>query len=269
MLTAALQRRLSQPGTYPEQDIFIAWEGPEARGCLLMSREERGSRAVATGGVLPGWRRRGIGQRLLSTVIDHARGLGLRVLHVDVPANGAAAKASLTKAGFSWVRTHRHLLRESTTLSGVAGPPGYTARLLEPDETEALTALQNAVFTGSWGYSPNTVEEIQYRLSELNEKPEEVVVLEQSGRLVAYCWTHGDGDGQPGRIEMMGVHPLHQRKGLGRFVTGAGIDHLLRSGARPIGLTVDSENSAAVRMYEGLGFQLDWESHWYELQLRA
>jgi mycothiol synthase len=156
---------------------------------------------------------------------------------------------------------------ESPDVSRAAVPPGYTLRLMGPSEVGALTGLQNSAFEGSWGYAPNTVEQIGYRLFRLHERPDEVVVLEQSGRLVAYCWTHEEGAGHPGHIEMVGVHPLYQSKGLGRIVTGAGIDRLLELGARPIGLNVDSANSSAVRMYEGLGFELDWVSHWYELRL--
>ena len=42
-------------------------------------------------------------------------------------------------------------------------PAGAAIRAAERDDTAALTDLQNAAFAGSWGYAPNTTDEIAYR----------------------------------------------------------------------------------------------------------
>ena len=264
-----LRRQLAaHPHVHPDQDIFLAWEGSDAYGYALLEREEPISRGVMREGVAPAWRRKGIGRLLLDRLVAHVRQLRLAVLHVDIAADNTAAKGLLTKAGFIHVRTHWHLRREALDRTEVKAPSGYTLRLMDPSEVEALTELQNAAFAGSWGYCPNTPEQLRYQLFHLHEQPDEVVVLEQDGALVGYCWTHKGAAGQPGFVGMMGVHPLHRSKGLGRVVTGAGVDLLLDGGVSSVELTVDSENPPAVRMYEALGFGPEWTSHWYELRLR-
>ncbi len=72
----------------------------------------------------------------------------------------------------------------------------------------------------------------------------------------------------PGIVGMVGVWPDRQGKGYGKVVTGLGINHLLGIGAKPIEITVDSENPSAIRIYENVDFTIDWRSFWYELALR-
>ena len=64
---------------------------------------------------------------------------------------------------------------------------------------------------------------------------------------------------------MVGVLPERQSGGLGRIVTRAGIAQLIELGAPALEITVDSENPPAIRVYESLGFTLDWRSFWYQL----
>ena len=263
-----LGRELALPGARPEEDVFIAWDGSEARGYVHMDREAEIGRGVVRGGVAPTWRRKGVGRHLLDTMIAHTRGLGLEVVHMDLPADAIPAKRLVTQLGFARVRTHWHLRRESREPTGAKAPSGHPFRLMAPSEAGALTDLQNSVFAGSWGYAPNTSEQTRYRLFRLHPQPDDVVVLEEAGALVAYCWTHEQGPGQAGIIGMMGVRPAYRGKGLGGVVTGAGVDHLLAKGTRGVELTVDSENPPAIRMYEALGFRPHWISHWYELRLR-
>ena len=263
-----LRQELSYPGTWPEEDIFIAWDGSEAKGYVRMDREPGVGRAVVRGGVVPGWRRRGAGRQLLHTAVAHARELGLQVVHVDLPAGALPAKGLVAQLGFVHVRTHWHMRRESREPTGAKAPPGCWLRLMVPGEVGVLADLQNAVFAGSWGYAPNTQEQIRYRVFDLYPQPDEVIVLEEAGALVAYCWTHQQGEGRVGVVGMMGVRPTYRGRGLGGVVTGAGVDHLLARGSGGVELTVDSENLPAVRTYEALGFRLDWVSHWYGLDLR-
>jgi ribosomal protein S18 acetylase RimI-like enzyme len=135
------------------------------------------------------------------------------------------------------------------------------------EDAPAITELQNAAFTGSWGYAPNTPDEIEYRIFDLPlPGPDPVLLLEQEGGILAYCWDHREGNG-PGFVGMVGVHPSQQGQGLGRIVTAAGVNYWVERGVLPVDITVDSENTPAVRLYESLGFELQWRSLWYELTL--
>ena len=267
-----LERWLRQPNLRPERDCYLAFTGshggPKAAGYVLLAAEELISRGVLMGGVVPSHRRRGIGRALLRWAADHALTLGLHVLHVDVPEDAQPAQRLLGSEGFTHVRTHWHLGRESMNRIEVSLPPGTKLRPMTHADVPALTDLQNAAFTGSWGYSPNTPQEIEYRVFEMTpQQPDDVVLLERDGRLLAYCWGQHGAEGEPGVVGMVGVEPTLQGQGLGRVATAASMNLLMDAGARPLHITVDAENTPAVRLYQNLGFTLEWRSFWYERRL--
>jgi ribosomal protein S18 acetylase RimI-like enzyme len=73
----------------------------------------------------------------------------------------------------------------------------------------------------------------------------------------AFCWTklHPNGDGEIYRI---GVDPRFQGSGLGRQIVIAGYEHLYtRHGSERGTLWVDESNRSAVRIYEGIGMQVE------------
>lgn len=91
----------------------------------------------------------------------------------------------------------------------------------------------------------------------------------EGGRLDGFCWTkvHTDHDPPLGEIYVIAVAPWAQGKGLGRSLALAGLDVLSR---RRIGfgmLYVDAANTAAVKLYIGLGFTLDHVDRAYRASL--
>ena len=256
-----MRRWLAQPGMHPERDCFIALDGPAPSGYAYLVTEQPIARGVLTGRSAPPGR-----QALLDAAVAQARSAGLAVIDVDVAESDTERKAFLASAGFAHVRTHVHLRRDDTRKIGAPVPEGATLRTAGHGDAPAVTALQNAAFAGSWGYCPNTPDEIAYRVFELpDDPPDHVLLLEQGGTLSAYCWTHREHADAPGVIGMVGVVPDQQSQGLGRAVTAAGLDHLIDVGATPVDITVDSENAPALRLYERLGFARQWRSMWYEL----
>jgi len=264
-----MRRLYMRPGFHPERDCLIAWGGNGPVGYLFMLAEERIGRGILRGGVHPQHRRRGIGKLMVDAMAAHAQTLGFEVLHAEASPSANAAKLLLQSSGFSPVRTHRHLLRHSTELTRLAAPAGDGFRLLEPKDVTALTQLQNEAFIGSWGFCLNIDEEVYYEIYQSPiGKPDGVVLLEREGLLTGYCWTHQEAYGKPGTINMVGVSRDAQGRGLGRAITAAGIDHLLSEGAPSVELTVDGENTSAVRLYRRLGFSHRRVTRWYELRLR-
>ncbi len=120
----------------------------------------------------------------------------------------------------------------------------------------AVTDLHNACFSGSWGFSPNTVDEISARAIADAERcgfSPILVARDRDNVLVAYIWTTmNDWDG---RIEMVGVRPAARGTGLGWFTFNAGVEHLLMHGAQTLSLDVHSQNQPARRIYESAGFK--------------
>lgn len=81
---------------------------------------------------------------------------------------------------------------------------------------------------------------------------------ERDGRLAAFCWVKihptDDGTAPIGEIYVIAVHPDFHGSGLGRELTVAGLEHMSTRGAGSAMLYVDAANTAAVRLYEQLGF---------------
>ena len=85
------------------------------------------------------------------------------------------------------------------------------------------------------------------------------VTTEDPDRVVGFHWTKvhkgGEGAADLGEVYAVGVDPEQQGGGLGRALTAAGINHLAEEGLEEVMLYVDADNTAAVSLYESLGFE--------------
>jgi mycothiol synthase len=88
-------------------------------------------------------------------------------------------------------------------------------------------------------------------------EPQGFLLHEEAGALVGFCWTkvHAAVDPPLGEIYVIAVDPDFHGLGLGRALTLAGLDWLHRARGIDVGnLYVDGSNTAAVRLYDKLGF---------------
>ena len=56
-------------------------------------------------------------------------------------------------------------------------------------------------------------------------------------------------------IDLIGVHPEHQRRGIGRLLIDAALHHY-QGRCRSLEVGTQGSNIPSVRLYEGLGFRL-------------
>jgi mycothiol synthase len=138
------------------------------------------------------------------------------------------------------------------------------------DETEWLR-VNNAAFhdhpeQGGW-----TIETLRQREVEPWFDPEGFRLHERDGRLAAFCWTkaHTDADPPMGEIYVIAVDPPFHGLGLGRALTIAGLDHLASTGLTVGMLHVDGSNTAALSLYERLGFVSHHADHAYVGEIRG
>ncbi|MGW4154380.1 mycothiol synthase [Micromonospora chersina] len=214
--------------------------------------------------VHPAYRRRGTGRALARGVLAAAAGPLRAWAHGDHPSAAALA----VDLGFARERVLWQLRRPLTAaLPEPTLPDGVLLRAFRPGEDdEAWLAVNNAAFAqhpeqGRW-----TPADLRVRLAEPWFDPAGFLIAEDAatGRLLGFHWTkvhERPGSARIGEVYVLGVDPGAHRGGLGRALTTAGLAYLRdRRGLDRVMLYVDESNTAAVALYERLGFAR-WSAH--------
>lgn len=271
----ALAEGLSHPGFSPERDLFVAEAADrEIVGCIDVRPELDIGRAVITYLVHPAHHAGDTTAQLFDSALRRASSMGARLAHVSVSEDDDAARDLLPGLGFTPARRFLEMrLKLANSSPDVANRVEYRCCQFQPGDDARLAVLQNRSFEGSWGFHPNTAEEIAHRVSLSDSCAEGIIFICDEGRPVGYCWTTVSPDEdaasgvRKGRIHMMGTDPDHRGKGIGRAVLLAGISYLESRGLEVAELTVDIQNSEARSLYESIGFKVWATSTWYEKAL--
>ncbi|MFI6180769.1 mycothiol synthase [Nonomuraea sp. NPDC051191] len=207
--------------------------------------------------VHPAHRRQGHGTRLLRAVLELAGGTVRLWAHGDHAGAGALAASF----GFERVRSLWQMRRSLfAPLSPYTLPEGVELRTFVPGQDEqAWLTVNAAAFAhhpeqGAW-----TLDDLLRREHEPWFDPEGFFLAMRGDRLAGFHWTkiHGSsehGHEPLGEVYVVGVDPSQQGTGLGRALTLAGLTHLRSRGLAQAMLYVDEANTAAIRLYESLGF---------------
>jgi len=268
-----IAERLDRPNYSPEQNLFLVVRDNRIVGYMDVTPELTIGRIILDGWIHPEHRRKGLATKLLDYAVRRGKELGARVAQVNIAEDNAIASKALSRSGFKPVRRFFELKLDTVRVSGQdVEQAALGCCHLEAGEEDRLTGIQNRAFAGSWGYNPNTVEEIVYRTNLRNCSPEDVVLVYDGDDVIGYCWTgvtcEGEviGEGE-GRILMIGSDPDYRGKGVGKKVLLAGLAYLKNKGVGTVGLLVDSENKVACGLYRSIGFEVSRRNLWYEKPL--
>ncbi len=173
--------------------------------------------------------------------------------HVDVLASGVGLQLA------------RRLLQMRRPLP-IAETTAVETRTFVVGQDEAeWVRVNNAAFhdhpeQGGW-----TIEMLQQREAEAWFDAAGFVLHERDGKLAAFCWTkvHRDATPPMGEIYVIAVDPVFHGLGLGKALTIAGLDNIAARGLTVGMLHVDAANTAAMSLYERLGFTVHHEDHAY------
>ncbi|MEU8251272.1 mycothiol synthase [Nonomuraea sp. NPDC048916] len=205
----------------------------------------------------PSFRRMGHGGRLLRAVLDLTGGRLRLWAHGDHAGAGALAESM----GFERMRSLWQMRRSLfAPLPSPTLPDGVRLRAFEPGrDEEAWLKVNAAAFAhhpeqGSW-----TLNDLLRREREPWFDPAGFFLALRGDRLVGFHWTKihgssGHGHEPLGEVYVVGVDPSQQGTGLGKALTMAGLHHLRSRGLAQAMLYVDEANTAAIRLYESLGF---------------
>jgi mycothiol synthase len=264
-----IAEQLRRPNYCPKKDLFVAETGNVIVGYMDIEAELAIRRVILDCAVLAAYRRKGLARKLFNHAMNRIKELGVEVVHVNTRQDNSVAVKTLTKLGFSLIR---HFLELEVDISRIDDLDSHLAiewRHLQPGQEGELTKLQNRAFAGTWGYNPNTVETITFRINQSTCSRRDIVLAYDQDRAVGCCWTgvsyeQGMPSVRKGRIHMLGVAPNHRDKGIGRELMVIGLTRLRERGIRVAELTVDSDNKAACALYESLGFEVQARTLWYE-----
>jgi mycothiol synthase len=205
--------------------------------------------------VHPGARRRGIGRALVRAAVERSDGRVRFWAHGTLPsAEGLAAALDLRP-----VRELVRMRRPLHHLPETVAHQGISIRTYAGDIDNAeLLRVNNAAFSwhpeqGGW-----TEADISERIAEPWFDPDGLFLAfdDSSGALCGFHWTKVHDD-TLGEVYVLGVDPAGQGRGLGKTLTLVGLNHLagrLKSRQPAVILYVESDNTAAIRTYEALGF---------------
>ena len=192
---------------------------------------------------------------LVQQSVTKAESQKLSVAHICVMADSGMGKV-LEQAGFTKVRTYLDMLRSMDELAEWKLPEGYSVRSFQTGDTTLLNQFQNATFTRSWPFCPNTEEQIKYRIQMPNTSKDSILFLIEGNISAGYCW-----------MMMLPAENGVRGKSVSRHLLQAGKKHLRSIGLPEIGLDVDGNNAPAVGLYESAGFETMGERHWFERAL--
>ena len=262
------QEVLAQPDLAPSNNCFLLEEEGKVQGFCLVIPELPISRTVLGFEVAPHLSGSSLESALLHRGTDRARELGARVSHI-CPPDPEHRAALLEAEGFVRARTYWDMVWDQEALPQWQVPEGFAFRSFQVGDAFLLTEVQNSAFEGSWGFCPNTVEQIAYRTSMANTSHQGIVFLHQDEKPAGYCWTcvAPANGGIRGLIGMIGVVPNYRGKGVSRAILLAGMEYLGSIGVEDIALQVDENNTPAIRLYTSVGFEKAGELHWLERKL--
>ncbi|CAM5447462.1 mycothiol synthase [Streptomyces abikoensis] len=205
--------------------------------------------------VHPSHRGRGHG-RALGSALLHESGKRLRVwAHGGHPAARHLAQV----LGMSLFRELRQMRRplHDLDLAEPVFPPGVTVRTFRPGEDDEEWLAVNAA---AFAHHPEQGSLVQRDLDDRKAAdwfdPKGFFLAEKDGRVIGFHWTKIHAEEGLGEVYVLGVAPDAQGGGLGKSLTALGLRHLAAQGLPTAMLYVDADNTAAVAVYEGLGFQI-------------
>lgn len=133
--------------------------------------------------------------------------------------------------------------------------PTATAETLTPAQYPAFTALHDATFPKTYFSAAQIIERLGER--------ERVLIVREGDALLGYVFARAEVNADYGYIDYLGVAKHARRRGIGRQLTLAAAHWLLQfPQVQTVNLTVSADNTAAVALYDSLGF-----AHWRRLRV--
>jgi len=255
------ERLLGDPFT-PADGVSLAFVGGEPAGfaCAILIPSEP-PWSMLRGGVLPGFRRRGIGTALHRRTADYVR-TQTRLAGVRDLATAAWQPLEIPTA-FAEHLGYRHdrwfwlMRRERGGRSPEpTWPAGITVRAF--DDSDAMLADYQAAYHDSFAshyrFTPASLAELRAFTRKPGFRTDGVLLAYRDGRPVGFC--RNELFASRGEIGTLGTVHTARGIGLGRALLRWGVAWLERETPHAVTLLVDGENESALALYRSEGFEV-------------
>ncbi|HEY3926088.1 MAG TPA: GNAT family N-acetyltransferase [Acidothermaceae bacterium] len=190
-----------------------------------------------------------LAQQLANDITEAEHGvLPTGKVSVEAPMD-ALVEDLLLEAGWKTDEPWTPLRRDLTEPVAVSG---VRIEVVGPDQADVRVAVQRAAFDKStftderWHVMAAGVPYVDARC---------LVAYDDEGNAVAAVTAWSAGEGKPGLIEPMGVHPDHRGLGYGRAITVAAAAALRDLGSSSAIVYTRSSNVGGVATYKSAGFE--------------
>ena len=252
----------------PERAAMRAWVA-EARREIVGFANSRLRWALQTegiagiwSGVLPAFRRRGLGTRLFETAAAHIVGHGARRLESTVRNDQPDARAFARRLGFEEGRSEQYWELEVGSAAGAKAEPASQVsvvplREVRDRERELFDLYDSAErdmpddYTHAMAFEDWLPETLGN--PELDLDLSAVVLV--GDRPAAFAWLTADREGARAANEMTGTAPEFRRRGLARLAKEATIRWAAEVGVRTIVTSNDTTNADMLALNEHLGYR--------------
>jgi len=228
---------------------------------------------VHNGFIIPEWRRKGIGHRMLLWMEKRLGEIAntqpaeiLKVFQVNVTQFQKGNAIMLERSGYQPVRYFYEMVRPSLDDILVSPlPAGIETRPVSPALYPAIWEAVDEASQDEWGYQKPTEEDYQEWLTSPHFQPDlwQVAWDVTSNQVVGHVLTfiHHEENKQFNRMrgytEGIGVDRSWRKRGLARALISRSLQAQKAVGMTESALVADSDNpSGATRLYESCGFQI-------------
>ncbi len=251
-----------ESGFEPAREACVCEAGGEIVGYATLRRP------AAQISVEPRHEGRGIGTRLLAWAEERERELGRERHRQVIAAPNRAAAALLERAGYALAHSYWRMAVALQELPAptAAPPEGVQLRALRPHEDAvALHALDAEAFAEQPDYDPMTLEVFRDRhLLAHDIVPTLSLVAERGARAVGLLLSRRWEQEHAGYVDVLGVAPAEQHRGLGRAMLERALTGYRDAGLAEAQLGVAVHNPRALALYESVGMRPRFRWDCYE-----
>lgn len=235
--------------------VFVAREGDVLRGAVCC-QPTGGAAALVSGP------RGDATDELIAAGLAWLQKRGVKIVHAMARPENAAVLTPLGRHGFAAVGPMEYL--RLTLAGGPPCSPRDSSLTLRPFDETVFAKVLERTYLGSLDFPElmgvqTTAEILAGYRANPKARAENWFLAESNGENGAAAGVLMLTEVEPIEhwdLTYVGVVPERRRRGLGRALVRAAIDHVMERGGERLEVAVDARNGPARQLYRELGFQL-------------